>query len=133
MAQNIKLSGSSSQRRVSGVEGKSESMRYMKCVAAALVVTAACSSGVAVDDRIGTIEDAIVPTLVVEGRPIVTSPLADLMDELNVPGLSVAVISDGEIAWAKGYGFADTERGIRVTTDTVFQAASISKPVAPDD
>ena len=52
------------------------------------------------------------------------------MEQLNVPGMSVAVINDGEIEWAKGYGFADKERNIPVTTETLFQAASISKPVA---
>ena len=56
--------------------------------------------------------------------------LAELMDTLNVPGLSIAVIKDFEIHWAKGYGVADIETGDSVHTETLFQAASISKPVA---
>ena len=56
--------------------------------------------------------------------------LAELLDELGVPGVSVAVIRDFEIHWAKGYGTADVETGAPVTPDTLFQAASISKPVA---
>ena len=56
--------------------------------------------------------------------------LSELLDTFNVPGVSVAVIKDFEIHWAKGYGIADVETGDQVTTETLFQAASISKPVA---
>ena len=56
--------------------------------------------------------------------------LADLMADLGVPGVSVAVIHDFQIHWAKGYGIADVETGLPVDTETLFQAASISKPVA---
>ncbi|SMC18736.1 CubicO group peptidase, beta-lactamase class C family [Clostridium acidisoli DSM 12555] len=55
--------------------------------------------------------------------------ITELMNETNTPGMSVAVINDYEIIWAKGYGFADTEKGILVDTNTIFQAASISKPL----
>ena len=56
--------------------------------------------------------------------------LTELMERFNVPGVSVAVISDFEVHWAKGYGTADVESGAPVDTETMFQAASISKPVA---
>lgn len=56
--------------------------------------------------------------------------LEGLMKEYGVPGLSIAVIKDYEIHWAKGYGVADVETGQLVNEHTVFQAASISKPVA---
>jgi CubicO group peptidase (beta-lactamase class C family) len=55
--------------------------------------------------------------------------LQQLMDRFHVPGVSVAVIRDFEIHWAKGYGVADVENGMRVDADSLFQAASISKPV----
>jgi CubicO group peptidase (beta-lactamase class C family) len=55
--------------------------------------------------------------------------LAQLMERMHVPGVSVAVIKDYQIHWAKAYGVADVETGAKVDTDTVFQAASISKPV----
>ena len=52
------------------------------------------------------------------------------MQKLGVPGMSIAVIKDFEIHWSRGYGVADTASGVRVAPDTLFQAASISKPVA---
>jgi CubicO group peptidase (beta-lactamase class C family) len=56
--------------------------------------------------------------------------LPQVMARFRVPGVSVAVIKDFEIHWAKGYGVADVETGGAVETNTLFQAASISKPVA---
>ena len=56
--------------------------------------------------------------------------LTELMDHFGVPGVSVAVVDDFEIHWAKGYGTAGVGTGAPVTTETLFQAASISKPVA---
>ncbi len=56
--------------------------------------------------------------------------IGELMREFSVPGLSVAVVRDFQIHWAKGYGTADVETGAGVDTETMFQAASISKPVA---
>jgi CubicO group peptidase (beta-lactamase class C family) len=56
--------------------------------------------------------------------------LTELMQKYRVPGVSVAVIKDFQIHWAKGYGIADVKSGAPVTPETLFQAASISKPVA---
>jgi CubicO group peptidase (beta-lactamase class C family) len=56
--------------------------------------------------------------------------LQQLMERFHVPGVGVAVIKDFEIHWTKGYGIADVESGARVDADSLFQAASISKPVA---
>ncbi len=56
--------------------------------------------------------------------------LAQVMERAHVPGVSIAVIKNFEIHWAKGYGVADVQSGSPVDADTMFQAASISKPVA---
>ena len=53
-----------------------------------------------------------------------------LLKRFDVPGVSIAIIKDFKIAWTGVYGVADTETQMPVTVDTLFQAASISKPVA---
>ncbi|WP_187696375.1 serine hydrolase domain-containing protein [Xanthovirga aplysinae] len=52
------------------------------------------------------------------------------MKHYKVPGLSIAVVENGEIVWAEGYGLADIKGKKKVNTNTLFQAASISKPLA---
>jgi CubicO group peptidase (beta-lactamase class C family) len=47
----------------------------------------------------------------------------------KVPAFSIALIDQGELAWAKGYGVLEAGGDQAVTTETLFQAASISKPV----
>ncbi|MEM7335509.1 MAG: serine hydrolase domain-containing protein [Chloroflexota bacterium] len=56
--------------------------------------------------------------------------LAELMEKYGVPGVGIAVIYDFKIHWTKSYGVADVETGAKVNEKTLFQAASISKPVA---
>jgi CubicO group peptidase (beta-lactamase class C family) len=79
------------------------------------------------EQRIRQIQDLLPPVLVVGETPK-TTPLADRMSELKVPGVSVAVIHEGRIEWARGFGVARVG-GPAVTPDTLFQAASISKPI----
>ena len=50
-----------------------------------------------------------------------------LRQEHGIPGASIAVIDDGEIAWARGFGMADQASGRPVTADTLFHAQSITK------
>jgi len=61
---------------------------------------------------------------------LVGLPLAHAMKKAGVPGVSLAVIKDFDIHWAAGYGTADVSAGNPVTPETLFQAASISKPIA---
>jgi CubicO group peptidase (beta-lactamase class C family) len=60
------------------------------------------------------------------------SPVAlpALMERFSIPGISVAVVAGGSLAWAEGWGVCDASRGDPVTPRTLFQAGSISKPVA---
>jgi CubicO group peptidase (beta-lactamase class C family) len=52
------------------------------------------------------------------------------MKKRGIPGLSLAIIQDGKIVKAKGYGFADRDNKTPVTPSTLFQAGSISKSVS---
>jgi CubicO group peptidase (beta-lactamase class C family) len=80
--------------------------------------------------RIATIESSITPLVVIKGEPPPPVNLATRMEQLHVVGVSVAVFNAGKIEWAKAYGYADKERGTRATPDTLFEAGSISKPIA---
>ena len=53
-----------------------------------------------------------------------------IMREHGVVGLSLAIVQDGKIVRANGYGVRDRESGEPVTAETLFQAGSVSKPVA---
>lgn len=57
-------------------------------------------------------------------------PVLARMSSLKIPGVSIAVFDRGRIIWAEAFGLMDQERAERVDTATVFQAASISKPVS---
>lgn len=79
--------------------------------------------------RIERVETGL-PSVEKDGRTV-GHPLQEWMRALGVPGLSLAVIDRYEIAWAKGYGVLEAGAGeAPVTEKTLFQAASIAKPVA---
>jgi CubicO group peptidase (beta-lactamase class C family) len=80
-------------------------------------------------ERIQRIQDKMPPATLVKGEPVPTTKLSERMAALHVPGASIAVIHDGKIEWARGFGVTSIG-GSPVTPDTLFQAASISKPVA---
>ncbi|HEY7051040.1 MAG TPA: serine hydrolase [Mycobacterium sp.] len=53
----------------------------------------------------------------------------DLMKHSGIPGMAVAVVHDGKVVYTKGFGVKDVRTGTKVDPDTVFQIASLSKPV----
>jgi len=55
--------------------------------------------------------------------------MAAFMEPRGIPGGALAVVKDGRLVYAKGYGFADRERKIAATRETLFRIASISKPI----
>ena len=75
--------------------------------------------------RIERVENGLLPQVIIK----IETPwkIEDRMQHYGVPGLAIAVIDDFEIAWVKGYGVLDAEKGGPVTEETLFQAASISK------
>ena len=52
-----------------------------------------------------------------------------LMTEADIPGLSIAVIRDSKVIWTRGFGVTNSETKARVNDNTVFEAASLTKPV----
>ena len=81
------------------------------------------------EERIRKIEATAVVVPMGDKEPLRLS-LVQLMELYKVPALSIAVIEDYKIAWAKGYGTIGMGSNAPVTTKTLFQAGSISKPVA---
>lgn len=81
------------------------------------------------EDRIEAVEHSLSPQTPIAGERYGWS-IAERMDFYRVPGVSLAVMNDGAVAWAKGYGRRDLdEPNLPVAPDTLFQAASMSKPV----
>jgi CubicO group peptidase (beta-lactamase class C family) len=77
--------------------------------------------------RIRRVENGLLPPVLVKGEPGWT--VQQRMKEYKAPGLSIAVIDSFRIAWVKAYGVKDAGTQEPVTTQTLFQAASISKSV----
>jgi CubicO group peptidase (beta-lactamase class C family) len=75
-----------------------------------------------------TFEQGLLPAQTLAGAPPQQHTLAGEMARLHVPGVSIAIIHDGKIIFAKGYGVTRAG-GAPVTATTLFQAASLSKPV----
>lgn len=48
-------------------------------------------------------------------------------ERLGIPGLSVAVIENGQLLWTEGFGYADVENRVPVAPDTLFHLASVTK------
>jgi CubicO group peptidase (beta-lactamase class C family) len=88
----------------------------------------AIARGSDTEDSVRQVEHGLLPPVIVKGEPPAVSDLATRMTQLHVPGVSVAVIHGGKIAWARGFGVTRLG-GPPITPDTLFQAASLSKPV----
>ena len=96
----------------------------MMCLAMTTAGFAAASP-----DVVESMERSVRPTLVIRGEHRPPVSLAQRMEQLKVRAVSIAVVRDGKLAWARAYGYADREWKIPATPDTLFQAGSISKPI----
>ena len=104
------------------------SIRRFALASLIIAIATPAAAQVAPDERIRRIENGLLTHHVVPGAPGLA--LRDRMREYNVPAVSVAVVEDGRIAWARAWGVVEAGSGIAADTATLFQAASISKPVA---
>lgn len=90
---------------------------------------------------VSTLRRAIVLLLIFAASPVafaqesppipngaaIESEVEAFMAKERVPGVSLAIVMDGQHVWARGFGFADLENDIPVKPETVFRLASISK------
>jgi CubicO group peptidase (beta-lactamase class C family) len=80
-----------------------------------------------VNPHIKNVEQGLLPAILIKGDP--SWSIAERMKFYKIPGLSIAVIKDFKVEWARGYGVKDVQTNEPVTTETLFQAGSISKSV----
>ncbi len=83
-----------------------------------------------IDERIAALESNLRHAVTLAGNEPKPMLLSERMAYYHTPGVSIAVINDGEIEWAKGYGVLSVDDAGPITTATLFQAASISKVIA---
>lgn len=74
------------------------------------------------------IEGNLIPMYSVAGR-VRRMNIPEMMKKDSIPGVSIAFVDNGQIAWTKHYGYANLEDSIPVRDETVFTGASLSKPV----
>jgi CubicO group peptidase (beta-lactamase class C family) len=79
------------------------------------------------NERILAVENNLIPY--VAAKDFKPWNLEERMRYHNVKGVSIAVINNFEVEWAKAYGWADTLRQVPMTTETMLSAGSISKLV----
>ena len=87
------------------------------------------SGNAEVQQHIQHVTSGLIGQIVIKGDEHATHTLSDRMKELNVPGVSIAVLHNGKIEWARGFG-VHSLGGDPVDAETLFQAGSISKPLA---
>lgn len=75
------------------------------------------------------IRDSVWPGAVPDNQFGAPDSLKNRMAHYHTPGVSIAVINNYKIEWAQGFGVKDSRTNEPVTTSTLFQAASISKPI----
>src|SRR5690348_7979514 len=103
-------------------------LMFKKCVVAGLLVLFATSSLAQPQKHKGaapaTVSAPASPAAKLQG----IEELADrAMKEWKVPGVAIAVVQDGKVIYAKGYGYRDLENKLPVTTGTLFPIGSITK------
>jgi hypothetical protein len=74
------------------------------------------------------VEHGLLPIMRIAGQPL-TYDLDDRLAHYDCPGVGIAVMHEGRLDWADGFGRRHADRPDPVGVDTVFMVASCSKPV----
>jgi serine beta-lactamase-like protein LACTB len=72
---------------------------------------------------------AQAPTISPEKRVQIDEAAAGFLAASSAPGISVAIVLDGQPVWSAGYGMADLENSVPATSSTLFRLASVSKTI----
>lgn len=120
-------------RRPRPIEGRKCMRTLLDALAIVLCLCVSAQTSFADAASSPTTVEAVAPpeaTPAVEAAELegfVDGVVAAHMREYQVPGVSVSVVRNGTILFAKGYGYADVDKKIPVTADTIFRIGSISK------
>ncbi|WP_020606320.1 serine hydrolase [Spirosoma spitsbergense] len=76
------------------------------------------------------VETSLMPAVQLADKPPVRYTIAERMRQFKVPAVSIAVVNNGKLEWANAYGYLSIDSTRKADTETLFQAASISKPVS---
>lgn len=80
-----------------------------------------------IQEKVRKVENSLSPNIIYGDTIAILRNIEERMKETGTKGLSIAVIKNYRVEWAKGYGWADEAAQKKVNTSTRFQAASISK------
>lgn len=115
---------------VAGNRGrKNVVLALLTCLSVAAVQFAGAAAE-PIAGRVERVEKGLPEAIVIEGHDPRQFSIQERMRFYKTPGVSVAVIEGGALAWARGYGVCASGGAIPVTPETLFQAASISKPIS---
>jgi serine beta-lactamase-like protein LACTB, mitochondrial len=64
-----------------------------------------------------------------EKHTLIESAISKFMSANSVPGISAAIVENGEYGWSQGFGMADLENFVPATSRTLYRLASVSKPL----
>jgi len=80
-------------------------------------------------EHIKKVENGLLPAIRIRGSELKRYNIYERMNHCRIPGVSIALINNSKIEWAKGYGVKENGTDDPITVTTLFQAASISKPI----
>jgi CubicO group peptidase (beta-lactamase class C family) len=101
-------------------------MKVRQLLLIAVILLASCAQS-SIEERITRVESGLLSDY--SDSSSQGMHILDRMQHYNVPGVSIAVINDYQVEWVKGYGVLEAGGNEPVTPQTLFQAASIGKPV----
>lgn len=81
-------------------------------------------------DLLASLEHGLRPTFLKAGEAMPGWSLQERMATLHIPGVAIAILRDGKVTQARGYGVLQAGNGTRVDADTLFNVGSLSKMVA---
>ena len=82
-----------------------------------------------IQKEITEIENNLLPNIHAKGTKKQTFNLQERMEHHKVPGISIAIVKNGKLHWSKAYGLRNANTKTKVDTKTMFQIASVTKPI----